>query len=46
MNENNYATNVLALRRLFKKGYIRKFKHPVRVPQSDQGRYIRRTDFS
>ena len=35
MNENNYAKNALALRRLFEKDYIRKLKYPVQVPQPD-----------
>ena len=39
MNENNSATIALILRRVFEKGYIRKFKHPVQVPQSDAPRW-------
>ena len=42
MNENNSATNALTLRRLFEKGYIRKFKHPVQVPQIDALRWLPR----
>ena len=39
MNENNYAKNALALRRLFEKDYIRKLKYPVQVPQPDAPRW-------